>query len=183
MSSDRAKISYDEKQQYRSVIMQQGRVTLEADWNEQGQIVAEEIRQEALDFVGPSGTPDDGYAVSKGGNDGNFDLILSPGTFYVGGLRVSLGQALSDDRSGEFRDIASQTVKQAWSYSNQPEWLDHTGDLDWVPVPDGKPDANEYVYLLLREQEVSAVEDSALREVALGGPDTCLLYTSDAADE
>ena len=171
MSSDRAKISYDEKQQYRSVIMQQGRVTLEADWNEQGQIVAEEIRQEALDFVGPSGTPDDGYAVSKVGS-GVFDLSVSPGTLYVGGLRVSLGQALSDDRPGEFRDMESQTVKQAWSYSNQPEWLDHAGDLDWVPVPDGKPDANEYVYLLLREQEVSAVEDSALREVALGGPDT-----------
>ena len=171
MSSDRAKISYDEKQQYRSVIMQQGRVTLEADWNEQGQIVAEEIRKEALDFVGPSGTPDDGYAVSKGGS-GLFDLSVSPGTLYVGGLRVSLGQASSDDRSGEFRDIASQTLKQAWSYSNQPDWLDNADDPDWVPVPESTPDTQEYVYLLLREQEVSAVEDSALREVALGGPDT-----------
>ena len=171
MSSDRAKISYDEKQQYRSVIMQQGRVTLEADWNEQGQIVAEEIRKEALDFVGPSGTPDDGYAVSKGGS-GLFDLSVSPGTLYVGGLRVSLGQAMSDDRSGEFSDIASQTLKQAWSYSNQPDWLDYAGDPDWVPVPESTPDTREYVYLLLREQEVSAVEDSALREVALGGPDT-----------
>ena len=31
---------------------------------------------------------------------------------------------------------------------------------------------NEIVYLLLREQEVGAVEDPALLDVALGGPDT-----------
>lgn len=166
MSSDKARITYDEKQQYRSVVMQQGRVSLEADWNEQGWIVAEEIRKEALDFVGPSGTPDDGYAVSKGSKSGPYDLSIKPGTLYVGGLRVNL-------------DPQSDTT--SLSYSNQPDWLDHDpvfgpehidGDPYWVDLPKDKPNSNEYVYLLLREQEVSAVEDSALLEVALGGPDT-----------
>ena len=64
MGSDRARVSYDEKQQYRSVVMQQGRVTLEADWNEAQQISTEETRKEALDFVGPAGTPDDGYRIN-----------------------------------------------------------------------------------------------------------------------
>ena len=152
MSSDRARISYDEKQQYRSVVTQQGRVSLESDWNEQGQIVGEEIRKEALDFVGPSGAPGDGYALAKGGGAGTFDLSLSPGALYIGGLRVSLDQALN--------------------YGNQPDWLDNGIDPDWVAVPSTTPATKEYVYLLLREQEVSAVEDSALREVALGGPDS-----------
>ena len=152
MSSDRARISYDEKQQYRSVVTQQGRVSLESDWNEQGQIVGEEIRKEALDFVGPSGAPGDGYALAKGGGAGTFDLSLSPGALYIGGLRVSLDQALN--------------------YGNQPDWLDQGIDPDWVAVPSTTPATKEYVYLLLREQEVSAVEDSALREVALGGPDS-----------
>ncbi|MDD5036499.1 MAG: DUF6519 domain-containing protein [Methylococcaceae bacterium] len=154
MSGDKAKISYDENQHYRSVVMQQGRVTLEADWNEQGQIISEEIRKEALDFVGPSGAPDEGYAVSKGGDGGVYDLSLSPGTLYVGGMRVSLDAKPSTD------------------YGDQADWLDSKGDPDWVPVPESLPNTNEYVYLLLREQEISAVEDSALLEVALGGPDT-----------
>ena len=34
MGSDRARVSYDANQQYRAVVAQQGRVTLEADWNE-----------------------------------------------------------------------------------------------------------------------------------------------------
>lgn len=151
MSSDRAKITYDEKQHYRSVVMQQGRVTLEADWNEQGQIAAEEARKEALNFVGLSGTPDDGYAVTKGGV-GAYDLSLSPGTLYVGGMRIGIDESLN--------------------YSKQSEWLDYEFDPDWVSVPTGKPTTKEAVYLLLREQEISAVEDSALLEVALGGPDS-----------
>jgi hypothetical protein len=150
MSSDRAKITYDEKQHYRSVVMQQGRVTLEADWNEQGQIVAEEARKETLNFVGSSGTPDDGYAVTKVG--GGYELSLSPGTLYVGGMRVNLDEPLT--------------------YSKQSEWLDYEFDPDWVSVPTTTPTMNEAVYVLLREQEISAVEDSALLEVALGGPDT-----------
>ena len=64
MGSDRARNSYYERQQYRSVVMQQGRVTLEADWNEAQTIAGEELRRETLDIVGPAGTPDNGYAIS-----------------------------------------------------------------------------------------------------------------------
>ena len=45
MGSDRARVSYDPNQHYRSVVMQQGRVTLEADWNENQAIFGEELRQ------------------------------------------------------------------------------------------------------------------------------------------
>lgn len=156
MSSDRARISYDEQQQYRAVVMQQGRVTVEADWNEAQEIINEEIRKDALDFVGPSGTPDDGYRVIVTGSAPNpaLDFTVQHGTMYVGGVRAHLDQ-----------DVA---------YSRQPEWLDHRDDPDWFDPASGQDVLlpREYVYLLLREQEVSAVEDSALREVALGGPDT-----------
>jgi hypothetical protein len=149
MGSDRARVSYDERQQYRSVVMQQGRVTLEADWNEAQVIAGEETRAEALDFVGPAGTPDNGYAVSFGAP--GFDFNAGPGTMYTGGIRSSLPEAVQ--------------------YSQQSDWLDTAIDPDWVPLPTQSP-GNEYVYLLLREQEVSAVEDSDLKDVALGGPDT-----------
>lgn len=154
MSSDKARISYDEKQQYRAVVMQQGRVTVEADWNEAQQIVNEEIRFEALDFVGSNGTPDDGYAIDVTGQEIPLDFLVRSGTMYVGGLRAHLAESVK--------------------YSAQQEWLDHSSDPDWVDLT-AKTRVEvkrEFVYLHLREQEVSAVEDSALREVALGGPDT-----------
>lgn len=163
MGSDRARVTYDPKQQYRSVVMQQGRVTLEADWNEAAQITNEEIRREALDIVGPCGTPDDGYKVivpptlaSPPGPP--FDFDIGAGTMYVGGIRAHL-----------LHDV---------SYSNQPDWRDYgPEDPDWVDPsgffgsPSGFP-INEFVYLYLREQEVSAVEDRDLKDIALGGPDT-----------
>ncbi|WP_375494011.1 DUF6519 domain-containing protein [uncultured Nostoc sp.] len=154
MSSDRARISYDEYRQYRAVVMQQGRVTVEADWNEAQQIVNEEIRKETLDFVGSSGTPDKGYAIDLTGQPMQlpFDFSVCPGTMYVGGLRAFLTHYIK--------------------YSVQQDWLDCSTDLDWVDLSAKSSIYNELIYLYLREQEVSAVEDSDLREVALGGPDT-----------
>jgi len=154
MGSDRARISYDSRQHYRSVVMQQGRVTLEADWNESQAIFAEGLRRETLDIIGPAGTPDNGYevVVTNTAPATPFDFTVGKGTMYVGGERLTLHEDVQ--------------------YSTQPDWLDHSDDPDWK-MPDAKNPANdEYVYLLVREQEVSAVEDRALREVALGGPDT-----------
>lgn len=156
MSSDRARISYDERRRYRSVVTQQGRVTLEADANEERTISGELLRAETLDVVGPSGTPDDGFAVvpQSATTTPAYEVEIGPGTLYVGGERVELGEPL-------------------W-YSAQTEWLDHDGDPDWVDpgAPANSDRANELVYLYLEEHEVGAVEDTALLEVALGGPDT-----------
>jgi hypothetical protein len=156
MGSDRARVSYDPRQQYRSVVMQQGRVQLEADWNEAQEITGEEMRKEALDFVGPSGTPDDGYKVDPDAkaNFRQFDFIVERGIMYVGGLRAYLPEAVR--------------------YSYQTDWLDYHGDPYWVDLftLHSQLPSDEFVYLFLREQEVSAVEDPDLKDVALGGPDT-----------
>jgi hypothetical protein len=178
MGSDRARVSYDGQRQYRSVIMQQGRVTVEADWNEAGQIVNEEIRKEALDVVGPCGTHDNGYGVNQitelplfpiDDSTYSYDFPISKGTMYVGGMRVVL-----DDS-----DLHSTTIK--YSQQQKQEWLDGLDHLNdpppfpvWVDLSTllEIPPKREFIYLYLREQEVSAVEDTALREVALGGPDT-----------
>jgi hypothetical protein len=153
MGSDRARVTYDPRQQYRSVVMQQGRVTLEADWNEAQQITEEEIRREALDIVGSCGTPDDGYRVVLPTSPVTppYDFSVTDGTMYVGGLRAH--------------------VYESVQYSNQQDWRDYSSDPDWVD-PSNTPPPNEFVYLFLREQEVSAVEDSDLKDIALGGPDT-----------
>jgi hypothetical protein len=145
VGSDRARISYDKTREYRSVVAQQGRVTLEADVNEEAVIASEALRYETIDIIGPTGTPDNGYLVSV---DANGDLIVGPGIMYVGGWRMRFPLPVP--------------------VADQPEWIDQPS-LPWIQ----NPKQSLYVIaLLVTEQEVQAVEDQALREVALGGPDT-----------
>ena len=127
--------------------MQQGRVTLEADWNEAQAIAEEALRADAQDIIGPVGTPavGNGYKIAVPGNQ-DYDFSINQGTMYVGGERV--------------------TLPAPAFYFQQPDWIDGPDPI--LPTPPKQ----EFVYLALREQEVSAVEDADLREVALGGPDT-----------
>ena len=153
MTSDRARITYDPSRHYHGVIAQQGRVSLEADWNEAQAIAGAQLEERTLDLVGPAGSPDRGYQITpvKDGGGATGDLIITPGTLYVGGQRL--------------------TQPEEARYGDQREWADHEGDRLWrAPAVPDQP--HELLYLLAREQEVSAVEDPALRDVALGGPDT-----------
>ena len=139
MATDVARLSFDPARFYRGVVPQQGRVSLEAEQNEQRVIDADERRKELLDIIGPAGTPDNGYAIS-----GSADFTIGAGTMYVGGLRVELDEDIT--------------------YSGQPDWLDH-------PNFDVGEQTREHVVLELQDTDVTAVEDPALYEVALGGPD------------
>jgi Family of unknown function (DUF6519) len=179
MGSDRARVSYNPKQQYRSVVMQQGRVTLEADFNEELAIAGEELHKETLDIVGPSGTPDNGYLVAPLTSP-PFDIFVGPGTMYVGGLRVTTPPEVpppaptagTANAGGVIGSGNKFPFGPGIRYTQQADWLDHSDDPDWVEISPNNPPTNEFVYLFLREQEVSAVEDSDLKDVALGGPDT-----------
>jgi hypothetical protein len=153
MTSDRARVTYDPSRRYHGVVAQQGRVSLEADWNEAQAVAAAELAARTLDVIGRAGSPDRGYEVTPvaDGDNATGDLLVRAGTLYVGGHRVH--------------------AERAVRYADQPEWADHEGDPLWRdPEVPGHP--RELVYLLAREQEVSPVEDPALRDIALGGPDT-----------
>jgi hypothetical protein len=155
MAGDRARVSFDPSRKWRGLIAQQGRVTLEADWNEAAAIDQERDRLATLDIVGTVATPDQGYGVAAAPPPATAgDLTIGPGTLYLGGERLNLDAPVT--------------------YSAQPDWLDFSTDPLWVPpaVPAAAAPPNELVYLLASEQEVSAVEDTALADVALGGPDT-----------
>jgi len=152
MASDRSRFSFDRAQQYRSVVIQQGKVLTDSDLDEAQDILAEELRQETIDVVGAFGTPDDGYKISIPSPATNFDFGIGAGTMYVGGLRVSIPG-----------DPAAKTPP--FSYAKQPEWL--------TPTPSGITGAaKEWVWLELIEHDVSSLEDRALLEPAFGGPDT-----------
>jgi hypothetical protein len=90
MGSDIARLSYNPHHEYRAAVMQQGRVTLEADFNEQQQIAGRELLADTLDIVGPAGTPDDGYRVLEQAQAVAHDFQVGAGTMYVGGVQLAL---------------------------------------------------------------------------------------------
>lgn len=156
MPSDRARKTHDPSRMYRSVVSQQGRVTLEADANEAEEIRAQDARAQLIDVVGPSGSPDDGFLIAvPAPGSAPFDFSIAAGTLYLGGTRLQ-----STDRVGHYGAQANT------------EWTDYPVRYAGPVATEPSAAGSELIYLEVCEQEVSAVEDPALREVALGGPDT-----------
>lgn len=94
MASDISRSTFNPAKRYSGVRQQQGRVNLDADWNEQADIAAHRSRLGTVDLVGGSGAPRDnaGFGVSApvaGGFAAN-DLVLSGGRMYVDGLMCEL---------------------------------------------------------------------------------------------
>ncbi|HPR65524.1 MAG TPA: DUF6519 domain-containing protein [Methanothrix sp.] len=100
MKGDFSRFKFDPKKNYNSVLMQQGRVILDADWNEQADIQKHIRETEAVDVVGRCGAPIDiaGFKVEVA-PDGR-DLTLSSGRIYVDGILIEL-----DEHIGYFEDV------------------------------------------------------------------------------
>ena len=150
---DISRVNTNPKQHYTSVRMQQGRVLTDDDWNEKERIEGELDRRSLLDIIGPSGSPDNGFKIDNvvvTGTQIDFDIL--PGRLYLGGLAFDLE--------------AKET------YRLQKDFLQLPATSD--PTPQFDVERYDLVYLEGWQQPVCAVEDSALFEVALGGPDTTI---------
>lgn len=96
MKGDFTRFTFRPEKHYTNVFMQQGRLQLDADWNEQMNIQAYLSQQQAQDMIGATaGTPasgvfKDGFRISAT-PDGR-DLIIHPGRYYVGGLLCELAE-------------------------------------------------------------------------------------------
>src|SRR5690349_16729424 len=159
MPSDRTRTSQDLRQNYTRPVMQQGRVILDRDFNSLQETLAGQIENDAVDIIGPCGTPDDGFAISlpsASPPSDEFDFLIKAGTMYVGGQRTV------------FRATNSAGQPRTYSYFHQPDWYQPDSPTGSPSTSPGK----ETISLRLFEQEVSAVEDPDLKDVALGGPDT-----------
>jgi hypothetical protein len=90
MKGDFSRRTFDPRRHYSGVLMQQGRVQVDADWNEQQAIQLYRNETETRDVIGPAGAPEDdaGFAVVPA--PGGADLLVSPGRFYVGGILCEL---------------------------------------------------------------------------------------------
>ncbi|MPV37314.1 DUF6519 domain-containing protein [Georgenia subflava] len=153
----------------RSVLLQQGRVLLDADWNEQTAITAHHDETRTLDVVGRTGTraPTDGSpgAFALVGPDGArpagrpwAELFVVPGRYYVDGVLCESGDA----------------PDPGWPLAGQPHLgtgEDGSTTLPEPEVPDGE-ERRHALYLDVFTHHVTADEEPALADPALGGPDT-----------
>ena len=57
MKGDFSRRTFDRAKHYAGVLMQQGRVSVDADWNEEQEIARYRVKTETVDVVGRCGTP------------------------------------------------------------------------------------------------------------------------------
>jgi hypothetical protein len=157
--ADVSDVRFDSTKHFSQLVIQQGRVSLDSDTNEQTAILLHYLRTLATDLIGRAGGPEanQGFAIQPklGGAAGDalVDLSITPGRYYVDGILCELEGTLNADGNPE-----------PISFRDQPDYvLDATDELPNLPF---------LVFLDVWERYVSAAEDDSIREVALGGPDT-----------
>lgn len=88
MKGDFSRWTFDARNHYTAVLMQQGRVQLDSDWNEQAAMLGHLERTRLEDVVGSSGVPGGlGFEVYTGVDGAP---MLSAGRIYAGGLMCEL---------------------------------------------------------------------------------------------
>jgi len=156
MKADLTRITFDRRKQFSRVLMQQGRVQLDADWNEQMAILLRYLQDLAGDIIGPYGGPQDNLGFEIVTNPDSLpeeeqkrlegfsddDFIIGSGRYYVDGVLCENGSYVA--------------------YTDQP-------DLPGLKPPEAE---SYLVYLDVWERHITDIEDPDIREVALGGPDT-----------
>lgn len=158
MKGDFSRDTFDPRNHYTRVLLQQGRVHLDADFNEQAAIGVHYQRLLARDVIGPEGGPRDnaGFAVITDQAVAKpLGKKLVPGDFLIGAGRYYVNGAVCQNPA-------------ALLYSEQPGY-----PFDDATTTDSLADLPNYtIYLDVWERHINAVEDPGLLEPALGGPDT-----------
>ncbi len=173
MKNDITRNTFDATKNFSRVLMQQGRVQLDADWNEQVSILLRYLRLFAADIIGAAGAPSaaSGFElvidnkrldqlISDLGKQEEKDrlqellkkqkLLISPGRYYVDGWLVENGYFVSFFHQRHFK-----------SHGNADELRDRITKK-----------GSHLMYLDVWERHVTFMEDDSIREKALGGPDT-----------
>jgi hypothetical protein len=164
MTGDYTRFTFKPHKDYSGVLKQQGRVDLDADFNELIEIIDRRWRSETIDILSHcavAGATHDAFLVTPTAI-GAFEIGI--GRMYVDGIQVEnhgLPPLAYLADLGELRGTAQVP------YADQP----------YLPAPlppplGAAPGTTDLVYLDVWQREVTVLEDPAIREIALGGPDT-----------
>ncbi len=143
MKADISRSTFRADKHYSTVRYQQGRVQVDADFNEQQDIALHHERTANADVIGADGAPfqTDGFEIQP--NAANDNLTISAGRLYVNGI-------LCENET-------------SFTFTEQP-------DLPGAALP--ADDGDYLAYLEVRERDLGALEEPELRETALEGLDT-----------
>jgi len=153
MPGDYSRKIFRNRKHYSGVLMQQGRVQLDADWNEQLDIQLHRTEAESIDVIGRCGVPRNNSGFKIGSTPDGQDLTISAGRIYVDGLLCELEEATTYISQPHLPNPEQTTV------GAEPTRLNLTT-------------GRYVVYLDAWQLERTALDDRLIREVALGGPDT-----------
>lgn len=152
MKGDFTRDTFDSFRHFSRVLMQQGRVQLDADFNEQAAILLHYLRTLATDLIGPYGGPEGnnlGFNISFLPNDGG-NFTIGKGRYYVDGILCENDQDL--------KYLEQKYLKYLTTNQNK-----------LLPANLGTC----YAYLDVWERHITHGQTDGIREVALGGLDTC----------
>ena len=168
MSGDYSRKTFNPLRDFSGVLMQQGRVQLDADWNELVGIISRRLRAETTDIIGrgtvPKETPD------------GFKIEISGGTLTIGRGRIYVDGLLAENHGKpplEFDAVlAEQRGTLAVPYDEQP-YFPNASTVAPAPTEGGP----YLVYLDVWQREVTYLEVPELIEKAVGVDTTTRLQT------
>ena len=130
MSFDNSRYTFNARKDYSGVVMQQGRVQLDADWNEWLAELSRRMQAGTLDILGravyPATTPY-AFKITASSSGGTNTLTIGPGRMYVDGLLVEN----HGDPTAAGWDPALGEVSNA----PQPPPASETGAIDYTQQP------------------------------------------------
>lgn len=170
MSFDLSRIKFNPLDDYFGVIMQQGRVQLDADWNTMVSQFSRRMQAGSLDTFGPAVVPretPEGFLVT--GPVASFKI--GPGRIYADGLlaenhtdKLKWDARLAEvsgtaKLSGADLDAAPSGLKGTTKYKEQP----------YYPYPPDLPaNKNCLVYVDVWQRDISYLQDASLVDAAVG---------------
>lgn len=187
MKGDFTRDSFNANGNYLRVLQQQGRVQIDADWNEQGQILWNYLQTLSLDILGPHWGRGDSFKIERSAPVGGqaASLTIGAGRYYVYGLPCTNHPRVSAKSTEPGRLDTVNTAPTAANIENVhfiasnllPFQL--VGSVEYHNQPylpldadAALPEAPFLVYLDVWERHLTYIEDPRIAETALEGVDT-----------
>ena len=176
MSFDASRFSFHPWNNYLGVVMQQGRVQLDADWNEWVAELSRRLQAGSLDTMGravvPRTTPEGFHILAAGGA-----LTIGVGRMYVDGL---LAENHGTEPAGWDERLAEETGSGPVPFLLQPYLPFNEEDATSAAKVFNAPNLNNgtyLVYLDVWQREVTHIQAPELVEKAVGVDTTGRIQT------
>ncbi len=168
MAGDYTRATFKPERDHAGVLMQQGRVTLDADWNELVELIDRRLRAETIDIIGrcvvPLETPQ-GFQITLAGGT----LMIGHGRAYVHGI---LTECHGADPQVYDAVLGEEHGTQPIAYDKQP-YFPNANVVAPLPTT-----GTHIAYLDVWRREVTALENPDLIEKAIAVDTATRLQTA-----